>query len=175
MTLCAPAAPGAFPQPVLMPCLRALEELASPPALASVPPLLPPDPPLELLLDSPPLLLLEPPVDASSSEGLPPELVAAPLLELLLLETPLELAAPLSEPVETTPPEPAGGPLSLLQAATTRRAPQQIAQTKARGFISGPGGAMQPGKKKVTRPHPLRVKVPPVLRSMVGRHREAKS
>jgi hypothetical protein len=105
---------------------------------------------------------------------LPPELVAAPLLELLLLDTPLELAAPLSEPVETTPLEPVGG-LSLLQAATTRRAPQQIAQTKARGFISGPGGAMQPGKKKITRPHPLRVKVPPVLRSMVGRHREAKS
>jgi len=119
------------------------EELASPPALASVPPLLPPDPPFELLPASPPLLLFEPLVEASSNAGLPPELVAAPLLEPPLVDVTPELLAPVSEPIETPAPENGGGPLSLLQAAT-RRAAQQIAQTKARGFILRPRGAVQP-------------------------------
>jgi hypothetical protein len=141
MTLCAPAAPGAFPQPMLMPCLEvpaiAPEELAPledaplldpvPPEPASIP-LLPPSPPFELLPGNPPLLLLEP-----SPAGLPPELVAAPLLEPPLLDALPELLPSLPEPLETPPLEPCG-PLSLLQAAATRRAAQEIAQTRGREF-----------------------------------------
>jgi hypothetical protein len=73
-------------------------------------------------------------MELPSNTGLPPELLAAPLLEPLLLDAPPELLAPLPEP------EPAGGPLSPLQAAATRRAAQQIAQTKVRVFILPPGG-----------------------------------
>jgi hypothetical protein len=67
----------------------------------------------------------------------------APVVPVLVTpEPPPVVPTPLLEPMEAPVLEPGIG-LSLLQATATRRVDQQIAQTKARGFILHPRGARQ--------------------------------
>ena len=151
MTLCAPAIPGGLPQPGLMPCLAAPIPLPDEPAPLEAP-LMDPVPPFapeatEPVVDPVPL----------ASPLLIPELVAPELAPVDPVPVPVSpdiapvapgpvdpeppvpvVPAPLPAPMEAPELVPLGRGLSLLQAAAKRRVDQQIAQTKARGFMLFP-------------------------------------